>query len=613
MKFTKEKIKELVQKIQITKVLSIEKHTDADRLLVVKITNGKKEFQVVTGASNFKEGDLVPFLGVGEIVPGFFLSEGKEFKLEKKPLRGVVSEGMILAEDEIGISEDHSEIRVIRDEELVSEEKDSLIGKSILEGTNKDFYAQVFNRFQKPNISPEVKEKVDLIMSIGSEETGGEVIGEDQLADILTSGEDLYTYDGFEPSGQMHIAQGIIRAINTNKMIQAGFTFRMYVADWFGFLNNKMGGDLEKIKNVGKYFIEIWKASGMDLENTEFIWTSEVIKDPAYWETVLKISRSATLKRVLRTTEIMGRNEDDDLSAAQIIYPCMQTADIFHVMKCQVTELGMDQRKVNMLAREIGPGLGYWKPVVVSHGMLQGLQKPTTRKEIELKIGESNEKVGIETIDLGNQSRNGSLTFGIKIKGDSFSTTILNGQTISIKEIELSQDIPTTKAGLVITLIDAEAKIIKVSYFDNINEARTTMKMSKSKPDTVIFMTDSEEEVKRKIMNAFCPPEQIYENPILEYCKQILFQSHYLKRSEPLFENGEFVVKREEKFGGDVSYKSFEELETDFSNGTLYPLDLKNAVIKYLNKLIDPVRRHFNENKEARELLEKVRSYQVTR
>lgn len=43
----------------------------------------------------------------------------------------------------------------------------------------------------------------------------------------------------------------------------------------------------------------------------------------------MDIARRSNLKRVMRCTQIMGRNEDDDLSAAQIFYPVMQAADIF--------------------------------------------------------------------------------------------------------------------------------------------------------------------------------------------------------------------------------------------------------------------------------------------
>ncbi|MDQ6984719.1 MAG: hypothetical protein Q9M91_08640 [Candidatus Dojkabacteria bacterium] len=608
MKFRKERITELLEKIKIAKVLSVEKHENADRLLVVQITDGDKEFQIVTGASNFKPGDLVPFLGVGEVVPGFLFKEGKEIKLEKRPLRGVDSEGMILAEDEIGTSEDHTRIRVIEGSELEMSIDDA-IGKSILDATKESFYIGAFNQYQEIEITPKLQERIDLIMSVGSEETGGEVIGEDQLAGILTSGEDLYTYDGFEPSGQMHIAQGIIRAINTNKMIKAGFTFRMYVADWFGYLNNKMGGDLEKIKDVGKYFIEIWKASGMDLDNTEFIWTSDVIKDPKYWEIVMKVSKSATLKRILRTTEIMGRSEDDDLSGAQIIYPCMQTTDIFHVMKCQVTELGMDQRKVNMLAREVGPSVGYWKPVVVSHGMLQGLQKPMQKsiKLIKLKEGRQELRLGSSQyhIEFGQGNEEG-IQFNVSSIGKG-----------RLELISLIENDSVTKFGVDFKFVGRNKEDnlpeIEVRYHEDPEAAKISQKMSKSKPDTAIFMTDSEEDVKRKIMAAYCPPEEISDNPILGYCKQIIFEAHHLKLQESLLEDGVFKVEREDKFGGDVSYNTYQELEESFRKGVLFPLDLKLAVIKYLNKLLTPVRAHFTNNNEAKELLERVQSYQVTR
>ena len=102
-------------------------------------------------------------------------------------------------------------------------------------------------------------------------EVGEEIIQEEELTKLLEEGKDLIAYDGFEPSGQIHIAQGLLRAINVNKMTRAGFTFKMWVADWHAMANNKMGGDLEKIQVVGKYFIEVWKACGMDLKNVEFV------------------------------------------------------------------------------------------------------------------------------------------------------------------------------------------------------------------------------------------------------------------------------------------------------------------------------------------------------
>jgi tyrosyl-tRNA synthetase len=156
----------------------------------------------------------------------------------------------------------------------------------------------------------------------------------------------------------MHIAQGILRTININKMIKAGFKFRMYVADWHAYLNNKLGGDLEKIQTTGKYFIEVWKACGMNVDHVEFVWASDLVKKDGYWDIVMRIATETSLKRILRTTQIMGRSEADDLSAAQILYPLMQAADIF-MLNARVTQLGMDQRKVNMLARQVAEKVGY--------------------------------------------------------------------------------------------------------------------------------------------------------------------------------------------------------------------------------------------------------------
>lgn len=69
----------------------------------------------------------------------------------------------------------------------------------------------------------------------------------------------------------------------------------------------------------------------------------------------------------------MGRGDGDDQPAAHILYPCMQCADIFY-LKADICQLGMDQRKVNMLAREYADQIKMKKkPVILSHKMLPGL------------------------------------------------------------------------------------------------------------------------------------------------------------------------------------------------------------------------------------------------
>jgi len=369
------------------------------------------------------------------------------------------------------------------------------------------------------------RDRLDLINQVGEEIIGGE-----ELKKLLESGQELIAYDGFEPSGQIHIAQGLVRAINVNKMIKAGVKFRMWVADWHAMANNKMGGDLEKIKTVGKYFIEVWRASGMDLSKVEFLWASDMAKNPDYWKLVLQVGKSNALKRFVRTAEMMGREESlEKLTGAHIIYSCMQVADIF-MLKANITQLGMDQRKVNMLAREVGPMLGFWKPVVVSHHMLMGLSKAPPLTE-----------------------------------------AVRNG---------------TSESAITRTI---------------------ERKMSKSNPDSAIFMTDTTEDIQKKINKAYCLEGDTKENPILEYCKYIIFESF------DRLNITEFVVERPEKWGGTLKFKIFKDLEETFAKKELHPQDLKVSVVKYLDALLQPVRKHFEENAEAKKLLELVKSFQVTR
>ncbi|MCD6495743.1 MAG: tyrosine--tRNA ligase [Candidatus Aenigmarchaeota archaeon] len=357
----------------------------------------------------------------------------------------------------------------------------------------------------------ETEKRVELVKQVGEE-----IITEAELRELFETKSRPVAYDGFEPSGRMHIAQGILRAINVNKMIKAGAKFKMLVADWHSWANNKLGGDLDKIHTAGDYMLEVWKAAGMDTGKIEFVRSSDLLKNESYWKTTMQVARNSTVKRVVRCAQIMGRKESESLSASQILYPCMQTADIFE-LKCDITQLGMDQRKVNMLAREIGLKLGFWKPVVVSHHMLMGLGKPASGA------------------------------------------------------------------------MDAVEKAIE-------------MKMSKSRPDTAIFMDDSEKEIRRKISKAYCPEKQVEENPVMEYCKYIIFEKF------PALE-----VQRPPKFGGDMSIGSYEELVKLYKSGKLHPMDLKNAVAEHINQLVEPVRKRFEKNARARKLLAEVRSFEVTR
>lgn len=361
----------------------------------------------------------------------------------------------------------------------------------------------------------EVEEKLEVFRSVGEE-----IVTEDELRELLVTKEEPVAYDGFEPSGLAHIPFGLYRAMNLEDLLKTGLKFKLLIADWYAWINNKIEGDLEKIRKVGEYFMEVWKAAGVDMKRVEVVWTSDVIRDDEYWKKVILIAKTTTLSRAQRTISIMGRKAGEIREVAQLLYPMMQVADIFW-LQADICQLGLDQRRANILAREVGPKLGWWKPVIVSHHMLMGLE--------------------------------------------------------GLKEPE-GYD---------------EDKRIDVAI---------SSKMSKSKPESSIFVHDTYEEIRKKVTKAYCPEKVVENNPILDYCKHII-----LRRV------GSMEIERPEKFGGRLTIDSYGELEKLYRNGKLHPLDLKNAVAHYLDKLMEPIRSHFEKDRRARELYEMVESYEVTR
>merc|ERR1711957_1004375 len=114
-------------------------------------------------------------------------------------------------------------------------------------GSSEIFSRDINEYFNPIDSDMSVEEKLTLISSVGEE-----VIDPKELKTLLETKKFPVCYDGFEPSGRMHIAQGILRSLNVNKLTKAGCQFKFWIADWFALMNQKMGGDIEKIRIVGK-------------------------------------------------------------------------------------------------------------------------------------------------------------------------------------------------------------------------------------------------------------------------------------------------------------------------------------------------------------------------
>lgn len=108
-------------------------------------------------------------------------------------------------------------------------------------------------------------------------------------------------------------------------------------------------------------------------------------------------------------------------------------------------------------------------------------------------------------------------------------------------------------------------------------------KMSSSIPGTKIDMLESEDSVNKKINNAFCV-EGDSNNGLMAFLKYVIFVLKSDKKEK-------FILERPEKFGGNVSYQLYEDLEKDFIAKKLHPMDLKKALAIEINKLIAPLRK----------------------
>jgi len=164
-------------------VRSVEQHPNADRLRLCRVFNGAEELQVVCGASNFEVGDIAPFAGVGVVLPG-------GFKLKKAKIRGEESFGMLCAEDELEISDDHDGIMILPRDTVPGTPLSDILGPPdtvlVLEitwnrpdclsviGIAREFAALLGTKLKVPEVAVEESGRpIDEFVSVELEEDSG--------------------------------------------------------------------------------------------------------------------------------------------------------------------------------------------------------------------------------------------------------------------------------------------------------------------------------------------------------------------------------------------------------------------------------------------------------
>jgi tyrosyl-tRNA synthetase len=220
-----------------------------------------------------------------------------------------------------------------------------------------------------------------------------EIVTVEELKRILETNPSPKSYIGFEPSGLVHLGW-VICANKVKDLVDAGFEMTIFFADWHAYINDKLGGDIERIRICAKYMEDCFEALGVPREKVRFVLASEIM-DITYWEKVMKVGKVTSLSRIKRAMTIMGRKEDDaELDSSKFLYPLMQATDIFQ-MNIDLAYSGIDQRRAHMLAREAGEKLQWKVPVALHTPLLPGLKGLSRMDPIANKMSKSDPDSGI--------------------------------------------------------------------------------------------------------------------------------------------------------------------------------------------------------------------------
>jgi tyrosyl-tRNA synthetase len=349
----------------------------------------------------------------------------------------------------------------------------------------------------------DLDEKLKLVMKPPTEE----VVTAEELRQLFETVSRPGHYIGFEISGLLHLGSLVVAGFKLRDLNGAGVRTRVFLADWHSVINEKLGGNWERIRAAADYYREAFHEF---CPGTEFVLGSDLYHcNDEYWKDMIRFSKHVSFKRASRTLSIMGRTMKEALDIASYLYPSMQGVDIHH-LGADIAHAGMDQRKVHMLAREVYPKIGWKPPIALHHHLLLGLQGPS--------------RAGLE------EDEKADMAIGSK--------------------------------------------------------------MSKSKPWTCIFIHDDLSTIGKKLEKAWCPEGETEFNPVLELVKYIVF--HEFK---------EFRVERPARYGGEVAFATYEELEKAYAAKTVHPMDLKAATARYIDGIVGSLRAKFESRRQRLEEL----------
>ncbi len=200
-----------------------------------------------------------------------------------------------------------------------------------------------------------------------------EVLTPGEVRGLLETKDRPRAYIGFEPSGRLTVGH-LVCARKMIDLQEAGFDLTVFLADWHAWINDKLGGSLERIRAAGQYMEAGFTALGVDPARARYRWAHELTGSSDYWARVVRIAKATSLARTKRAMTVLGRGEEEaNLDTAKLFYPSMQAADIFE-LPVDLAYAGIDQRRAHVLAREVAHRYGWPVPVAVHTPLISSLK-----------------------------------------------------------------------------------------------------------------------------------------------------------------------------------------------------------------------------------------------
>lgn len=357
-----------------------------------------------------------------------------------------------------------------------------------------------------------------------------ETLTTDELKALIESGTPLKHYIGFEISGKVHLGQGLVTMQKVKDIHDAGAETIIFLADWHTWINKKLDGTLETATRLAKEYFE-------EAMKAAYLCVGGDPKD-------LKFILGSELYDQTYWPKVI------EVAKATTISRMMRSTDI-------MGRTGGDSSDAAIL----------FYPAMQAADIFQ---------------------MGINIAHAGTDQRNVHIVARDAAKDLGFQKPIAlhNHLIMGLKPLGENNDSELKK-------LAEKANTVGLSYEEK-SSLITALKMSKSKPDTAIFITDSPEDIKRKVNNAYAPEGETELNPILDWAKYLVFYHN----------DSKLTITRPEKWGGDVTYNSYAELEKDYADKKLHPQDLKVAVAQWLINKLEPARKYFEDPKRSSALEE---------